>query len=371
MALAEVAQHRNAGMDHLKDNSTHWPPPVPSQRFESLDGLRGAAALVVVLSHARLVLPHYWNLLTGMAPEAKYSFDWVILDTPLRGANAVMLFFVLSGFVLSLPWINGGGRSYGALVASRLCRIYLPYVAAMLIAGALAIKLGNNVISGASYWINYYAWSNHVTPYSVPSVLLMLGNNYSTWIDNPTWTLVWEMRVSLLFPLLVVPVVRWGMKGAVAVAIGLWVAFTWSAAIEAALPVWASALGNPHQMFYYATFFLLGIVLARYRGSLTYLTSHGGGIISLLLVVAGLAMWMITTDITKAIGAALLIVAAISNGLPRQWLTTAPAQWLGRVSYSRTSHLPEVAACRDRCNLDSDCAGAIRDIPSNHRATRP
>jgi peptidoglycan/LPS O-acetylase OafA/YrhL len=334
MALAEVAQHRNTSTDRLTENVTRHPSPTPKQRFESLDGLRGIAALVVVFTHSMLALPHYWNVMTRMNPEARHSFDWVILDTPLRlligGENAVTLFFVLSGFVLSLPWISGNGRSYGTFFVSRLCRIYLPYVAAMLIAGALATKLGN-VIAGASFWVNYYAWANHVTPYTVPSVLLMLGNNYSAWIDNPTWTLVWEMRVSLLFPLLVVPVARWGMKGAVAVAIGLWSAFTWGAAVESALPDASSVLGNPHQTFYYAAFFLLGIVLARYRFSLMRVTWA-----PLVLVVAGLAAWLVTwqADIMRAAGAALLIVAAISNGLPRRFLSTTPIQWLGRVSYS-------------------------------------
>jgi peptidoglycan/LPS O-acetylase OafA/YrhL len=56
----------------------------------------------------------------------------------------------------------------------------------------------------------------------------------------------------------------------------------------------------------------------------------------LVLVVAGLAAWLVTwqADIMRAAGAALLIVAAISNGLPRRFLSTTPIQWLGRVSYS-------------------------------------
>lgn len=315
---------------------------LPTHRFESLDGLRGIASLVVVFAHAMLTQPFYWNLYFGPSPGPKTQSEWIISNTPIRllwaGDKAVILFFVLSGFVLSLPWTNGRSRTYKSFFIARICRIYLPYCAAMLVAGALAVTLGGKAISGASDWINKFAWTSGIFPPTLPSVALMLGNDYSTWIDNPTWTLVWEMRVSLLFPLLVIPVVRYGLKGAIAVAIGLWAAFVWGNSIEAVIPSAGSMLGTPHKTFFYAGYFLLGIVLAVKRREITNLTSRGNGMVALALVFAGLAIWFVNwtvyRDAIKGIGAAFLLIAAISKGAPQSWLMTAPAQWLGRVSYS-------------------------------------
>jgi peptidoglycan/LPS O-acetylase OafA/YrhL len=311
------------------------------RRMPSLDGLRGIAALVVVFGHAMLTQPFFWVLNFGPFAGHSTNYDW-LRTTPLRllwsSDKAVILFFVLSGFVLALPWINGRQRPYSSFAISRLCRIYLPYCAAMLFAGIFAVALGGQRIPGASDWVNVYGWANYIYRPTIPSTILMLGNDYSTWLDNVTWSLVWEMRVSLLFPLLVIPVIRWGLRGAVIVGAGLWVAFSLSQAADTKFPFASYILGHPHDTFYFAAFFLIGIVLARYRDVLTDLASKGKGLGSIALVIAGswvwLHNWTIQPEFMKALGAALFLVAAASDGLPRKLLTTIPVQWLGRVSYS-------------------------------------
>lgn len=313
-----------------------------NNRLESLDGLRGIAALVVVFAHAMLMQPFFWAMYYGPQGGQRSKLETLIADAPIRllwgGDNAVILFFVLSGFVLALPWTNGRQLAYGSYLISRFCRIYLPYLAAMIISLVLAVTIGGAKIPGASDWVNLYAWANNYYWLDIPSLLLMLGNDYSTWLNNPTWSLVWEMRVSLLFPLLVIPVIRWRMAGVVAVAVGLWVALTVSQAIAVANPAETAMLGRPHLTFYYAAFFLMGVVLAYYRDVLTRLGSMGGGDMSIIMVVVGLWIWFtnwaVQPELMKGVGAALIIVASVSAGLPRQLLITAPVQWLGRVSYS-------------------------------------
>ncbi|MGN8030867.1 acyltransferase family protein [Pseudomonas sp. 22189] len=315
---------------------------IQESRYESLDGLRGIAALVVVFAHAMLMQPFFWALHYGPHDGQRSQIETLIADSPIRllwgGDNAVILFFVLSGFVLTLPWTNGRQLSYGSYLISRFCRIYLPYLAAMIISLILAVTIGGAKIPGASEWVNLYAWANNYYWLDIPSMLLMLGNDFSTWINNPTWSLVWEMRVSLLFPLLVFPVIRWRMAGVVAVAAGLWVALAVSQAVAAANPSEAAMLGRPHLTFYYAAFFLMGAVLAYYRDVLIRLSSLGGGDVSVLMIIVGLWIWFTNwaaqAELMKGVGAALIIVASVSAGLPRQFLTTAPVQWLGRVSYS-------------------------------------
>lgn len=314
---------------------------LKNNRMESLDGLRGIAALIVVFAHAMLMQPFFWELHYGQ-PGEKSQFETFIADSPFRilwgGDNAVILFFVLSGFVLTLPWTKGRQLPYGSYLISRFCRIYLPYLAAITLSLIFAVSIGGAKINGASEWVNIYNWANNYYWLDIPSMLLMLGNDFSTWINNPTWSLVWEMRVSLLFPLLVIPVMRWGMAGAVGVAIALSSTLAVCQLVAAAYPAEASLLGRPQMTFYYAAFFLMGVLLARYREPLMRLASQSNGDGAILFVVAGLwfwfANWAIQPELMKGIGSALIIVASISAGLPRQLLLMTPVQWLGRVSYS-------------------------------------
>jgi peptidoglycan/LPS O-acetylase OafA/YrhL len=77
------------------------------RRVKTLDAVRGLAALVVALDHAYLTVPE--GIRTGIH---SYAEPWFWLRySPLRlmlqGSAAVMAFFVLSGFVLILPFLDG------------------------------------------------------------------------------------------------------------------------------------------------------------------------------------------------------------------------------------------------------------------------
>ena len=314
----------------------------PAARMESLDGLRGIAALVVVLAHGLLMQPFYWDLLFGPKSEEKNLLERILTDSPLKliwgGGNAVILFFVLSGFVLTLPWISGRHLKYGKYLISRFFRIYIPYLASMILASGFAVVLGGEKIAGASDWVNNYGWANSLTTLTIPSVLLMLGNDYSTWLNNPTWSLVWEVRVSLLFPLLVIPIIRWRLAGVFLVAAILWITLIAGQELAGIFPYTTSILGRPHMTFYYAVFFLIGISFAIYHDVLTKLTWRFGKHAASLLMLTGLygwyVKWPIQPELMKGLSAGLIIIASISNGIPRRMLLTAPVQWLGRVSYS-------------------------------------
>ncbi len=73
------------------------------RRFYELDSLRGVAALTVVFHHFSRICPE--------------RITHVLIRTPLRlliaGHQAVILFFLLSGFVLTLPYKKRNSLSYG------------------------------------------------------------------------------------------------------------------------------------------------------------------------------------------------------------------------------------------------------------------
>jgi peptidoglycan/LPS O-acetylase OafA/YrhL len=103
---------------------------MTSERIEFANGLRGIAALSVIIGH---YLGTFWKLtdavsgLTGMvrAPVALPFFvEWVGASPINLGAFGVALFFLISGFVIPLSF-----QSYGRLdfLVARFFRIYPTY----------------------------------------------------------------------------------------------------------------------------------------------------------------------------------------------------------------------------------------------------
>lgn len=69
---------------------------IKSLRFHELDGLRGLAALTVYFSHLIGTFNFSSDYFTKVSNSPLHLF-W-------HGEGAVQLFFILSGFVLTLPY---------------------------------------------------------------------------------------------------------------------------------------------------------------------------------------------------------------------------------------------------------------------------
>jgi peptidoglycan/LPS O-acetylase OafA/YrhL len=109
------------------------------QRLECLDGVRGVAALVVVVFH------YLSAFLPTLTPDQTSNPCW-LADTPLailfNGPFAVVVFFVLSGFVISRSAVK---RFHLSLtIASRYLRLTVPMVASVIIAWLLLISFPND-----------------------------------------------------------------------------------------------------------------------------------------------------------------------------------------------------------------------------------
>ncbi len=199
------------------------------RRLVVLDSVRGIAAMIVVVHHCLLTQPAFSDFLfstwrTGYDGTAEY----LLFHTPARivwdGYEAVTLFYVLSGLVLMLPWTEGRAPGYLAFCVKRVCRIYLPYAAAVAGAAALAVLLVRAAqldphVAGGSEWLNAMGWSNPVTAAMLVDHALMIGHHNT--LDGVVHSLIWEMRVSLLFPFLALPLVRWRGRGAIGLVMGL------------------------------------------------------------------------------------------------------------------------------------------------------
>ena len=95
-------------------------------RLEFLDSIRGLAALAVLLGHSFIFV---WPLAVGQV--ISWPFVHIIVD----GHAAVVMFFVLSGFVLTRPYfLTTAGQpprqmNVPAFYLRRFARIWMPWLA--------------------------------------------------------------------------------------------------------------------------------------------------------------------------------------------------------------------------------------------------
>ena len=168
------------------------------QRLAGLDGIRGLAALFVVVNHVFLrAFPGY------PADHAPFWAAWFIY-----GRFAVVVFIVLSGFSLALSPARHGWRLDGvSRFAGRRARRILPaYWAALAFSLAVAWLIvpqpGHGVPGATSVIVNGLLMQNIV---GAPSP------------NAAFWSLAVEAQLYLLFPLLLLVVRRWSMIVMVAI----------------------------------------------------------------------------------------------------------------------------------------------------------
>lgn len=183
-----------------------------------LDGLRGLAAVFVMLHHAR------WLLWEGMAegyslhPE-KYSALGRLMayaSSIFRyGHEAVIFFFVLSGFVIHLSSAKrlcaegSAARFDGAgYLWRRVRRLYPPLIFAMLLTFALdrfGMALGFPIYSGQTLYpvINGAIQPDHGVVTALGNLAFLMPAWVPCWgTDGPLWSLHFEWWFYMLYPLL-------------------------------------------------------------------------------------------------------------------------------------------------------------------------
>jgi peptidoglycan/LPS O-acetylase OafA/YrhL len=152
-------------------------PPKRAPRLALLDGLRFAAAVLVVLFHYTAWHHGFWG--TDEARDA-----WPLLSkVTVYGNMGVQLFFIISGFVILL---SAYGKGAGRFVGSRIGRLYPAYWFAVLATGTLVI----------------YVWPQMGAGLGIKELLANLTMFHPAMglrhIDGVYWTLWVEMRFYLL-----------------------------------------------------------------------------------------------------------------------------------------------------------------------------
>lgn len=313
------------------------------KRYEELDSLRGLAALSVVLSHFIIILN---------------GVTWIDLlnYTPFRifkaGHEAVIFFFVLSGFVLSLPYYSTKKVSYYSYIIKRICRIYFPYLVILLISILLykIVYVPDQIFEG----LNLEWWGGHLSTETVFRHLLLVPEYTETAINPVVWSLTQEMRISIVFPLVMIVIIRFGWKTSVAIAILL--------SILSCLGNMIFHLTNQNPIstnylytLHYIGMFMIGALLAKNRDRLLDLMNRSSRTIKLIVIAGGLicysyagisdtllgrfmkskGVWMnLAADWGITIGVVLLILCALCMKRLSIILKLWPIAFLGKISYS-------------------------------------
>lgn len=182
------------------------PRPGPEQpRFsETLGSLRGLAASVVVLYHGMMIcrlgtIDDAHDL--AIDPSSPALVVQHALLGLFNGSAAVIVFFVLSGTVLSLSMAREahlGPREVAAYYVKRGFRLGPLLAVVAVIAGFLHLRyFGPEEYEFATTWMNWHFKHD-------PTIEEIAANavGWSDSLNSPAWTIFVEIVASLLFPAL-------------------------------------------------------------------------------------------------------------------------------------------------------------------------
>jgi peptidoglycan/LPS O-acetylase OafA/YrhL len=306
-----------------------------NERVRYLEGLRGVAAVQVVLLH----------FVTAFLPDA-VEHAWPPLRVAFDGHTAVYVFFLISGAVLTGSFARGG--EWPGQVLKRLVRLWVPVAAAAVFALVLVAALPQAhrqaaVVSGSA-WLAMDSSGAPTVSHLLREIgldSLLLGyREYTLFaplagylptldlsLDAPFWSLHLELYGSLLVLALV------GMQ-----ARSVW--------LHRAVIVVCAAVFGTHPMF----LFVLGHLCAT-RLQRAAVPSLGAVLIAFGLAMSASKDWgpleLLRTGIARFAPvaapnlfqfhsqlAAMALFLGVSLSPGAQWLLSrAPCGWLGRLSF--------------------------------------
>ena len=323
--LTATAQHNAASTDE------------PQRRYRSLDGVRGVAALVVLVHHSLLTIPALANPQLGSYHASGWA--WWLTNTPVHtvwdGTEAVYVFFILSGFVL-MPRLTRSFAGWIGYYGARLTRLYLPVFAATAFAAVMFLAVQRTSRSNASWWVNSHVMT--LTPSGVVRDAILIRGTDD--LNGPLWSLKWEVLFSVLLPLYVL-FSQAGRRFATLKFLGL-------------VALIGTGLLDGRSDITYLPMFALGSLVAVERDRLGVLFQRLSGRSSrsfwfgtlVVVVVALNAGWLVaargpqsehvknTALLVELLGALGVVVLALYWPAAERLLEHRSAQWLGSRSFS-------------------------------------
>ncbi len=315
----------------------------PRRRLLALDGLRGLAAVAIVVHHA-------WMFDHGDSHVATMSLMDRGLDELRLG---VTLFFVLSGYLVFGPFVAAAldGRdqpSRRRYALKRAARILPAYWLAL--AGAFALTAATHHPMG-------------VSGAQLPLFLVFAQNQVAATnghVDPPMWSLCVEVMFYAALPLLALAVARLGTDRRRQLAL---IAAVFAAGVLAC--VVTDLAGSPRtvtdSLLTCVPLFAAGMGVAVLTHGRTLSARAAVALIAagVVLVVAGATvesaaaleagpLRLAVSDTPAAIGFALIVAALVAAPLRARALTLRPVLFAGAISYGLYLwHFPVIYGLRE------------------------
>jgi len=301
-----------------------------ARRFAGLDGLRALAVVAVVFYHGLPGLPN-------------------------AGFFGVDVFFVLSGFLITsliVDQISQNRFSFGRFWDRRLRRIVPAVVVLLLVIPVIALWLNSDILYGfrrqvlgsitfSFNWLDVASSSSYFSEFQ-PELLRNL------------WSLAVEMQFYLVWPLLLVPLLRWLPKARAAIVIFL----------LAGVSVTLMALlyqpdGDPTRVYFgtdtHSFGLLIGAGLACMIAGFSRWRMRDGepvsqkanhvltvsGVVA-LASITGLIIWWDDANafvypwgllIASALAGVTVLAASANGSQLGRWFDVRPLKWIGERSY--------------------------------------
>ncbi len=266
-------------------------------RFRELDALRGIAAMSVLLFH-------FTTIYAQARPETPFrpfwSFDW--------GASGVSLFFIISGFVISLTAEKR--QNAKEFLVARAARLYPAYWVSVVIV-LLVTALGGGAIPWRTGLVNLTMFQQL---FHVPHLSDVYWTLYIEWLFYGCVTCAlflgrWKVLPSALLGLLVIDTLA-----------------TFPQAWDRVPGWWRVTLFFPLLRHLYLFVFGIYVYRARFHGDRMW---YGVAVVCLLNRWGKGLEW---DGVLFQILLGTFFVAAVFGYLP--WLNQRVMVWLGTISYS-------------------------------------
>lgn len=299
-----------------------------------LTSLRGIAALAVVVQHCLLVLRISGTDDVFNAP-LRLDEPWLLHQHAIlmffNGEAAVVLFFVLSGLVLTLSIRRDEPLGVTTTIRYWIRRVFRLYP--LLIAAAIGSAVILSIVPPGMQLPNASSWAvQHFNAEVTTATIVKTGLGISNVLNPPVWTITIEIAASMLFPAFYLIATR-------ATTLGKVVALCCFAFLTLASPVRFRFIE-----VYLIAFFLGALVVVHGRPFADWVWSLGAAsrtaFVVLVVLVALSAKRLIDPEnwndglTALAISITCTAIVAVVYFGPRRGLLEHPTLvWLGDISY--------------------------------------
>jgi peptidoglycan/LPS O-acetylase OafA/YrhL len=300
----------------------------------ALDGLRGVAAVAVVFNHLALTFAE-----VAGADAGRLSM-WSIMDH--WGHNAVLLFFCLSGFVLQRTFDIGRTQTYFRYLLKRVFRLMPTFIVVLISVIVTMILVRPSGVEATTAVLNNPLSSDLSLKIIIRHLLLIGILPADVGLNPPMWSLVYEWRFSVIFPLMAALCAPRPRAFMIAMLICYAVSIALCSAMGLGWP-YIYGFGIPGSAFVtlqYLAFFGFGMAFSSWDLRAEPFRMERS--LELIIVICTLMIFsLVRNQFVVAMSAIILIAAILYGGSTRATLERAWAQWLGQISYPLyLCHLP-------------------------------